>query len=271
MLGRAPHSVDERCAERCAALARGLADCESAGGSRCETERQRWRGFCVTNTACNPTGADPQRAERVVQRECASLRKRLAVCERTMDGQVAPNTTALCQETRKKFRQLCSEDAVAPEALVLGTADAERSAAITQAYREGKHAQPVAEREAGAVASAAAGLLLKGGEESTAARVVREHTFKLVVGAVGLAYAGIYMREASKPASARLSLMHTRVYGQGVALATTVCVVGLAEALDLERRRRSGDNAPHPSKATSSRPTCICCEARSWTPWRTSA
>jgi hypothetical protein len=69
-------------------------------------------------------------------------------------------------------------------------------------------------------------------------RVVREHTFKLILGAVGIAAAAIYLREASRPASARLSRMHTRVYGQGVALVTTICVVGLAEALDLERRRR---------------------------------
>jgi hypothetical protein len=150
--------VDERCAERCAALAKGLADCESTGGYQCTTERQRWRGFCVTNAACNPTGADPLRA---VQRECAILSKRLAVCGRSIDGQHAPNMTALCQDVRKKIQQLCREGAVAPEAVVTGAAGAARSAAITQAYREGKHAQPAArEREAGTLASAAAGLLL---------------------------------------------------------------------------------------------------------------
>ena len=149
--------VDARCAERCAALATGLADCERTGGHHCNAERQRWRGFCVTNAACNPTGADPQRAEKAVQRECAVLSKRLAVCERTIDGQFAPNKTALCQEVRKKMQQLCSEDS-APEAAMTGAAHAERSAAITQLYREGKHAQPPArEREAGALASAAAG------------------------------------------------------------------------------------------------------------------
>ena len=148
--------VDARCAERCAALATGLADCERTGGHHCNAERQRWRGFCVTNAACNPTGADPQRAEKAVQRECAVLSKRLAVCERTIDGQLAPNNTVLCQEVRKKMQQLCSED-TAPEAAMTG-AQAERSAAITQSYREGKHAQPAArEREAGALVSAAAG------------------------------------------------------------------------------------------------------------------
>ena len=153
--------VDERCAERCTALAKNLAFCESTDGYHCNAERQRWRGFCVTNAACNPTGADPQRAEKAVQRECAVLSKRLAVCERTIDGQLAPNNTALCQDVRKKMQQLCSEGAVAPEAVVTGAADAERSAAITQTYREGKHAQPAArEREAGVLASAAAGLLL---------------------------------------------------------------------------------------------------------------
>ena len=149
--------VDARCAERCAALATGLADCERTGGHHCNAERQRWRGFCVTNAACNPTGADPQRAEKAVQRECAVLSKRLAVCERTIDGQLAPNNTALCQEVRKKMQQLCSEDS-APEAAMTGAAHAERSAVITQLYREGKHAKPAArEREAGALASAAAG------------------------------------------------------------------------------------------------------------------
>ena len=148
--------VDARCAERCAALATGLADCERTGGHHCNAERQRWRGFCVTNAACNPTGADPQRAEKAVQRECAVLSKRLAVCERTIDGQLAPNNTALCQEVRKKMQQLCSEDS--PEAAMTGAAQAERSAAITQLYREGKHAKPAArEREAGALANAAAG------------------------------------------------------------------------------------------------------------------
>ena len=77
-----------------------------------------------------------------------------------------------------------------------------------------------------------------------AARLVREHTFKLILGAVGLAATAIYLREASRPASARLSRMHTRVYGQGVALVTTICVVGLAEALDLERRRRPPEEGP---------------------------
>ena len=149
--------VDARCAERCAALATGLADCERTGGHHCNAERQRWRGFCVTNAACNPTGADPQRAEKAVQRECAVLSKRLAVCERTIDGQFAPNKTALCQEVRKKMQQLCSEDS-ALDAAMTGAAHAERSAAITQLYREGKHAKPAArEREAGALASAAAG------------------------------------------------------------------------------------------------------------------
>ena len=77
-----------------------------------------------------------------------------------------------------------------------------------------------------------------------AVRVVREHTFKLILSAVGIAAAAIYLREASRPASARLSRMHTRVYGQGVALVTTICVVGLAEALDLERRRRPPEEGP---------------------------
>eukprot|EP00964_Phaeocystis_antarctica_P053650 scaffold31509_cov71-Phaeocystis_antarctica.AAC.3 len=58
-----------------------------------------------------------------------------------------------------------------------------------------------------------------------AVRVVREHTFKLILSAVGIAAAAIYLREASHPASARLSRMHTRVYGQGVALVTTIALV----------------------------------------------
>ena len=74
-------------------------------------------------------------------------------------------------------------------------------------------------------------------------RLVREHTFKLILGAVGLAAAAIYLREASRPASARLSRMHTRVYGQGVAIVTTICVVGLAEALERRRRPPGGTTA----------------------------
>ena len=72
---------------------------------------------------------------------------------------------------------------------------------------------------------------------------MREHTFKLILGAVGLAATAIYLREASRPASARLSRLHTRVYGQGVAIVTTICVVGLAEALERRRRPPGGTTA----------------------------
>ena len=146
--------VDARCAERCAALATGLADCERTGGHHCNAERQRWRGFCVTNAACNPTGADPQRAEKAVQRECAVLSKRLAVCEHHRRAARAQQLGS----ARRCARRSAALQRGLSRAAMTGAAQAERSAAITQLYREGKHAKPAArEREAGALASAAAG------------------------------------------------------------------------------------------------------------------
>ena len=78
--------------------------------------------------------------------------------------------------------------------------------------------------------AAAATALLGDGHVAT---LVRESPFKLTAGLVGAAYASIYINESRKPAASRLRLIHTRVYGQAVAVVTTVCVLGLAEALDM--------------------------------------
>jgi hypothetical protein len=122
--------VDERCAERCAALAKAVAECERQHSpSYCKPEFTRWRQFCVTNSACNPAGKqhDPLRSER----RCAALAKRVAICEASLDGQARPSATGDCNEQRRRWRAACDGIVVHEQPL----ADpGQRSRAITDAY-----------------------------------------------------------------------------------------------------------------------------------------
>ena len=76
-----PLAVDERCAERCAALAESVARCEreERDPGLCKAPFSKWRTYCVTNSACNPSGrqVDPMRMER----KCEALAKRLSFFE----------------------------------------------------------------------------------------------------------------------------------------------------------------------------------------------
>ena len=107
--GRMEQAVDARCAERCAALAESVAQCErESSPALCKAQFTRWRTYCVTNSACNPAGRahDPMRAER----RCAGLAKRVASCAASVDGQAA--STSDCDEHRRRWRSLCEGVAV---------------------------------------------------------------------------------------------------------------------------------------------------------------
>ena len=129
--------------------------------------------------------------------------------------------------------------AVAREAEANDQGRADRSEAITAAYRQprGETALPA---QHGLVAATVIGLLGDG----AIAQLVRDSPFKLTASLVGVACATIFWRESANPATSRMRLLHTRIYGQGIVVVTTVCVLGMAEVLD---RGASSRPSRHPA------------------------
>ena len=74
------------------------------------------------------------------------------------------------------------------------------------------------------------------------ANFVYDHPFKVIVGIALPTYAAIFRRESTQPATAGMllsqRLIHTRVYGQGVVVLTTLGVMGFVETMKPEGRYR---------------------------------
>ena len=236
--------VDERCASRCAELMGALERCEQEAPttSSCTTEFARWRSFCVTNSACNPSGRqhDPLRAER----KCASLSKRVKICERSVTGQAGESSTTDCEEHRRRYNKLCNDVAMhaMPEPDPIA-----RSQAITATYRRVASAAAAGGADAtdthrgGALVRWAAERLARCDRETTGMRVasaICDHPAAAIAAIAGALSGLIIRREASSNSSltGAQRLQAGRVYVQGIIVVTTVVVIGLGEAIDLSRR-----------------------------------
>ena len=235
-------AVDARCADRCRALERSLAQCEEEHGpQRCKPEFNRWRGYCVTNSACNPAGqlADPLKAER----KCEQLAKRVAICEASVDGQDKASSTRDCEHQRQRWVTLCSgvrshEQREADPAV--------RTASITAAYRQAAQqaaAQPPPEPRGGPVVRWLAARLADCEPDSTTRRVadaIGHHPAIAVLAMSGASSALLLQREASKPSNASLTgaqrIQGARVYIQMAVVASTVFCVTLSEIVDASGR-----------------------------------
>ncbi|KAL3930382.1 MAG: hypothetical protein SGPRY_001561 [Prymnesium sp.] len=68
-----------------------------------------------------------------------------------------------------------------------------------------------------------------------AANAIFEHPCKTIVGIALPVYSAIFYKESSSPATARMllsqRLIHTRVYGQAVVIATTIAVMSVGESM----------------------------------------
>lgn len=182
----------------------------------------------MTNSACNMTGTDPlffspsrARPRGAIKRhgDCDALIDRIGTFLRTGEtGELG----------RARWAALCGDSAaVAREVEAKDQGRAGRSEAITAGYRQPRgELTPPAQH--GLVAATVVALLGDG----SIAQLVRDSPFKLTASVVGVACAAIYWRESANPATSRMRLLHTRIYGQAVAVVTTVCVLGLAEVLD---------------------------------------
>lgn len=71
-----------------------------------------------------------------------------------------------------------------------------------------------------------------------AANIVYEHPCKTIAGIAGPLYAAIFYKESTNPATANMllsqRLIHTRVYGQAVAIATTVFVMFVGQSMQTD-------------------------------------
>ena len=72
----------------------------------------------------------------------------------------------------------------------------------------------------------------------TAANIVYDHPCKTIAGIAGPLYAAIFYKESTNPATANMllsqRLIHTRVYGQAVAIATTVFVMFVGQSMQTD-------------------------------------
>jgi len=78
----------------------------------------------------------------------------------------------------------------------------------------------------------------------TIANAVYLNPFKTIFGIAGPMYAGIFYKESTDPRTASMllsqRLIHTRVYGQAIAIFTTVAVMGWAETMEGPYRISNG-------------------------------
>lgn len=229
------------------ALAESLHSCEVTGASKCKSVYTSWRTYCVTNSACNPSGknTDPTRAER----KCTQLAKRIAICEASVDGQSKPSSTADCAEQRRAWMHLCTGVAVHDD-----TADTtRRTIAITDRYRAAAKEEKVPEARGGAIVRFLADQLEcfdQNGAPMAAACTIAHHPIVAILGMAGsLSALGLLQ---NKPSTAALAgaqrLMGARVHVQASVVSSVVVVMGLAEVVEaLEERRRFRSNVTDPS------------------------
>lgn len=283
MTSASAQAVDARCADRCAALFAAVSACEREHApAACKQPFQAWRSHCVTNSACNPSGRqiDPIKAER----RCAALAKRVAVCEASITGQAQASVTADCRKQRSDYQRLCSSVVVhgeEPDA-------AERSRAITERYREAAAKQPPQppQHRGGQLIVLLADWLAGGTAPARAAALAGEHPAAAILTLAALS-ACLVLRDGSLAVGAqRLMQAHTiphlccpstslspaalnvaspaslnplpcarkvRVYVQGIVVGSTVCVMGVAEALELSRRRGRMEHEEEHVEGASSR------------------
>lgn len=274
--------VDERCRDRCEKLLENLNSCAAADASHgqpaaqsCSTHMARFRDFCVSNSACNPSGRqqDPAR----LSKRCAALAKRVRRCdESSIDGRKDRiSNSSDCQDQRARFRALCDslptafEAAAAasdPSALSLSS-----SASITASYRDAAAAAathialsvPAAELVDDSLLGRLADAMAAGGAEgdergaeAVASPLLRPlHAYPLSSSACVLLLGGglVAARRAATAAvaaapsasaqnaaasSGAQRLMQARVVGQAAIVATLVGAVGVGQLVDLGLRRR---------------------------------
>lgn len=69
-----------------------------------------------------------------------------------------------------------------------------------------------------------------------AANAVFEHPFKTILSTASVCYAAIFYRESTHPSTAKMllshRLIHTRVYGQFIAVGTTIAVMGFGRSME---------------------------------------
>jgi len=69
----------------------------------------------------------------------------------------------------------------------------------------------------------------------TAANIVYDHPCKTIAGVAGPLYAAIFYKESTDPRTAKMllsqRLIHTRVFGQAVAIGATICVMLFGESM----------------------------------------
>merc|ERR1712087_924743 len=83
-----------------------------------------------------------------------------------------------------------------------------------------------------------------------AANLVYEHPFKTIVGSVAPLYGLIFYHESTSPATAGMMLsqrlIHTRVYGQAIAIGATVSVMMVCESMKKDGPYRVQSSAASP-------------------------
>lgn len=163
-----------------------------------------------------------------MERKCATLAKRVAICDWSVDGQDKPSVTRDCVAQRERYRALCS-------GVVLHEGEAEPdvdSKAITDAYREAAAARAGAVDGASAsddifshpiVAGVSAAAILGGAVCGVLA----------VQAATGF---GASASSSSTTTSKTQRLMQARVYGQAGVIATVVGAVGLSKYLSSAKK-----------------------------------
>jgi len=246
---------DSRCAERCASLAATLAECEQRHGdrARCTTQHKQWHSFCITNSACNmrpkgrpKSGAPPvavapigKRSHEITQRyqNAAAERRRELPCTASPSEQrrraaghgllaawatsVLAIATALTADVLR-CRWLGQRLALSTK--MVAVAVPSTTAFTTQTLRSLK-AAPSQETALGGELTL----------PMRAANALYESPCIAVLGLTAPACAVIFAVESRNPATAGMDLskrlMHTRVYGQGVAVAALVGVLAFVEVM----------------------------------------
>ena len=225
-------AVDERCRAKCTALAQSITRCETERGpNACKTEFSAWRSYCVTNSACNPSGkqVDPMRAER----KCAALAKRVQICEASITNVQQQSATADCVEQRRRWNELCSGVNIHE---VREPDPESRTQAITQQYKEAPPPPPPP--EAGPLLKALASRLSS--SDTLASRLcylMGDHPAVAIMTLAGTLSACVLLRQQPPGVvTGAQRLMAGRVYVQGAVVASTALVLGVAEVVAESRR-----------------------------------
>lgn len=245
---------DSRCAERCASLAATLAECEQRHGdrARCTTQHKQWHSFCITNSACNmrpkgrPKSSAPPVAVAPIGKRSHEITQRYqnAAAERRQE---LPRTASPL-ELRRRAAGHGLLAAWATSVLAIATALAadvlrcrwwgQRLALSTKMVAVAVPSTTAFAAQTLRSLQAAPRQTALGGELTLPMRVANalyEGPCVAVLSLTAPACAVIFAVESRNPATAGLDLskrlMHTRVYGQGVAVAALVGVLAFVEVM----------------------------------------